>query len=75
MGVFEVSKFEGGTRALMDVVTEATKKGITTVIGKQTSCSFLYHLISEAVYLHMTDYCWVSVLSSEIGDYLYEIFT
>ncbi len=33
MGVFEFEHFEHGTRALMDSVIEATKKGATTIIG------------------------------------------
>jgi len=33
MGVFEISKFEVGTKKLMDAVVEATKKGVITVIG------------------------------------------
>ena len=33
MGVFEMSKFEVGTKKLMDAVVEATKKGVITVIG------------------------------------------
>jgi len=33
MGVFEMSKFEVGTKKLMDAVVEATKAGAVTVIG------------------------------------------
>merc|ERR1719263_1236335 len=33
MGVFEMSKFEAGTKSLMDVVVEVTATGTTTVIG------------------------------------------
>lgn len=33
VGVFEMAKFENGTRQLMDSVTAATKRGVTTVIG------------------------------------------
>jgi phosphoglycerate kinase len=33
MGVFEMSKFEIGTKKLMDAVVEATTKGVVTVIG------------------------------------------
>jgi len=33
MGVFEMGKFENGTRALMDNVVSVTKSGATTVIG------------------------------------------
>merc|ERR1712039_731937 len=33
MGVFEMGKFEGGTKSLMDAVTEATEKGAISVIG------------------------------------------
>nr|AAW79328.1 phosphoglycerate kinase [Guillardia theta] len=33
MGVFEMSKFEGGTKAMMDGMVEATSKGVLTVIG------------------------------------------
>merc|ERR1719454_2209542 len=33
MGVFEMSKFEVGTKKLMDAVVEATKAGVITVIG------------------------------------------
>ena len=32
--MFEMAKFEQGTRDLMDAVAAATKKGVTTVIGK-----------------------------------------
>ena len=34
VGVFEMAKFEQGTRDLMDAVAAATKKGVTTVIGE-----------------------------------------
>jgi phosphoglycerate kinase len=33
MGVFEMSKFETGTKGLMDEVVKATKKGTITIIG------------------------------------------
>jgi phosphoglycerate kinase len=33
MGVFEMSRFEVGTKKLMDAVVEATKAGVITVIG------------------------------------------
>eukprot|EP00441_Pelagodinium_beii_P039778 CAMPEP_0197647484 /NCGR_PEP_ID=MMETSP1338-20131121/25507_1 /TAXON_ID=43686 ORGANISM="Pelagodinium beii, Strain RCC1491" /NCGR_SAMPLE_ID=MMETSP1338 /ASSEMBLY_ACC=CAM_ASM_000754 /LENGTH=417 /DNA_ID=CAMNT_0043221295 /DNA_START=68 /DNA_END=1321 /DNA_ORIENTATION=+ len=33
MGVFEMAKFEAGTKKLMDSVVEATKAGVITVIG------------------------------------------
>ena len=33
MGVFEMKSFEGGTKAMMDAVVEATTKGVITVIG------------------------------------------
>merc|ERR1712032_551256 len=33
MGVFEMKKFEAGTKSLMDVVVEVTAAGTTTVIG------------------------------------------
>jgi len=33
MGVFEMAKFEVGTKGLMDVIVEVTAKGTTTVIG------------------------------------------
>ncbi|THD26639.1 Phosphoglycerate kinase [Fasciola gigantica] len=33
MGVFEMEKFAGGTKAAMDAVVEATKNGATTIIG------------------------------------------
>merc|ERR1712178_564468 len=33
MGVFEMTKFEAGTKKLMDAVVEATTKGVITVIG------------------------------------------
>merc|ERR1712151_190398 len=33
MGVFEMGKFEGGTKTLMDAVTAATEKGAISVIG------------------------------------------
>jgi len=33
MGVFEMAKFEAGTKSLMDSVVEATKAGVVTVIG------------------------------------------
>jgi len=33
MGVFEMPKFEAGTKKLMDAVVEATTKGVITVIG------------------------------------------
>ena len=32
-GVFEMAAFEGGTKAMMDTVVEATTKGVVTVIG------------------------------------------
>merc|ERR1712107_863797 len=33
MGVFEMAKFETGTKKLMDAVVEATGAGVITVIG------------------------------------------
>merc|ERR550514_2341720 len=33
MGVFEMAKFEAGTKALMDEVVKATKKRVVTIIG------------------------------------------
>merc|ERR1712060_844925 len=33
MGVFEMGKFEAGTKKLMDAVVEATAAGVITVIG------------------------------------------
>jgi len=33
LGVFEISHFQGGTKAAMDAMVEATKAGVTTVIG------------------------------------------
>merc|ERR1719261_1466855 len=33
MGVFEMSKFEAGTKEMMDAIVEVTKSGTTTVIG------------------------------------------
>merc|ERR1712117_463564 len=33
MGVFEMSSFENGTKAMMDNIVEATQKGAITVIG------------------------------------------
>merc|ERR1711979_11292 len=33
MGVFEMAKFEKGTKSLMDAVVTATKNGVITVIG------------------------------------------
>ncbi|CAE8733971.1 unnamed protein product [Polarella glacialis] len=33
MGVFEMARFEPGTKTLMDAVVEATTKGVITVIG------------------------------------------
>eukprot|EP00794_Sanderia_malayensis_P007149 gene7148-7956_t len=33
VGVFEMAKFEKGTKELMDAVVAATKRGVTTVIG------------------------------------------
>jgi phosphoglycerate kinase len=33
MGVFEMPKFEAGTKTLMDAVVDATTKGVITVIG------------------------------------------
>ena len=33
MGVFEMGKFEGGTKAMMDTIVEVTKTGTITVIG------------------------------------------
>jgi len=33
MGVFEMAKFEGGTKAMMDTIVEVTKTGTVTVIG------------------------------------------
>lgn len=34
MGVFEMDKFSFGTKAAMEAVVLATKKGATTIIGK-----------------------------------------
>jgi len=33
MGVFEMAKFEGGTKSMMDAIVDATTKGVITVIG------------------------------------------
>merc|ERR1711937_535301 len=33
MGVFEMEKFEKGTKVMMDAIVDATKAGTTTVIG------------------------------------------
>merc|ERR1719199_1489615 len=33
MGVFEMAKFETGTKSMMDTMVEATGKGVLTVIG------------------------------------------
>mmetsp|Transcript_24861 Transcript_24861/g.61047 ORF Transcript_24861/g.61047 Transcript_24861/m.61047 type:complete len:419 (+) Transcript_24861:57-1313(+) len=33
MGVFEMGKFEAGTKSMMDTIVEATKAGVLTVIG------------------------------------------
>merc|ERR1712113_1076568 len=33
MGVFEMGKFEGGTKSLMDTVVECTKSGCISIIG------------------------------------------
>merc|ERR1712078_648436 len=33
MGVFEMAKFEAGTKEIMDAIVEATANGTTTVIG------------------------------------------
>merc|ERR1719389_217977 len=33
MGVFEMPKFEAGTKTLVDAVVDATSKGVITVIG------------------------------------------
>merc|ERR1719188_2051421 len=33
MGVFEFAKFQGGTKAVMDAVVEATNNGTLTIIG------------------------------------------
>merc|ERR1719254_81110 len=33
MGVFEMGKFEAGTKSMMDSIVEATKAGVVTVIG------------------------------------------
>jgi len=33
MGVFEMAKFEAGTKSMMDTMVEATGKGVLTVIG------------------------------------------
>ena len=34
MGVFEMAKFEVGTKGIMDAVVEATKAGTVSIIGK-----------------------------------------
>ncbi len=33
MGVFEMAKFEAGTKSMMDTIVEVTKEGVVTVIG------------------------------------------
>jgi phosphoglycerate kinase len=33
MGVFEMGKFEGGTKGMMDTIVAATAAGVVTVIG------------------------------------------
>lgn len=39
MGVFEFEKFEKGTRAVLDAVVEATKKGAVTIAGIMCGCA------------------------------------
>ena len=34
MGVFEMAKFEVGTKGIMDAVVAATKAGASSIIGK-----------------------------------------
>lgn len=34
MGVFEMSKFEAGTKGIMDAVVTATKIGTVSIIGE-----------------------------------------
>lgn len=34
MGVFEMSKFEAGTKGIMDAVVAATKAGTVSIIGE-----------------------------------------
>lgn len=36
MGVFEMAKFEVGTKGIMDAVVAATKAGASSIIGKLT---------------------------------------
>ena len=36
MGVFEMAKFEVGTKSIMDAVVAATKAGASSIIGKLT---------------------------------------
>ena len=36
MGVFEMAKFEVGTKGIMDAVVAATKAGASSIIGKST---------------------------------------
>ena len=36
MGVFEMAKFEVGTKSIMDAVVAATKAGASSIIGKST---------------------------------------
>jgi phosphoglycerate kinase len=53
MGVFEMSNFEHGTRAVSDAIVEATKKGAYSLIGGGDSVAAInkYNLADEVSYV------------------------
>jgi phosphoglycerate kinase len=53
MGVFEMSKFEHGTKAIADAVVQATQKGAYSLVGGGDSVAAInkYHLAAQVSYV------------------------
>ncbi|MHB9028452.1 MAG: phosphoglycerate kinase [Candidatus Latescibacterota bacterium] len=54
MGVFEMDAFAGGTRAVADAMTEATKRGATTIVGGGDSAAALAKFGLEGAMSHVS---------------------
>jgi len=65
MGVFEFEKFSGGTRAVMDDVVEATKRGAVTVIGGGDTATCCEKWKTEDKVTHMSTGGGVSLMLLE----------
>jgi 3-phosphoglycerate kinase len=54
MGVFEIDKFAEGTKQVATLITEATKKGATTVVGGGDSVSAIKKFKLEGGFSHIS---------------------